>query len=189
MSTDSAAAREPEQEPVAFLPPAVATLLNGGEEVSCTGKRCEIAVWDLYHAYELAHALVVQDVGEGLSVVYCARDGRDYVLNAEVLALTLEPLPRGVWRAVELELPLRLSGPEQKQKWRGVEPLGIEAGTETDEGPCVVLCVPDEEQCAWLRAFHSALAAETISDVLGQRVYAAFHAHHRAVPVSSLVSP
>ena len=127
---------------------------------------------------------------DAVSVVYCARDGREYELNAEVLALELEALPRVVWRAVEMELPLRLSGPEQEQKWRGVEPLGISAVGDRDEGPCVVLCVPDEKNCAWLRAYHSTLAAETIGAALGQRVRVSFFAHRPAgVPEPIAVPP
>jgi hypothetical protein len=105
------------------------------------------------------------------------------------LALTLEPLPRDVWRAVEMELPLRLSGPEQKRKWRGVEPLGIAAAGEPGAAPCVVLCVPDEGQCAWLKAFHTSFAAATIGDILGRQVDVSFCAHRPAVPAPSLVSP
>jgi len=178
---------EPGDGPGMALPAAVVALLDGEEEVSCTEAGREVAAWDLYHAYELARALEPEEEGEAIEVIYCARDGHEYALNAEVLAFALEPLPRGVWRAVEIELPLRLSGPEQKQKWRGVEPLGIRAAGEPDVAPCVVLCVPDEEQCAWLRAFHASLAAETIGGVLGQQIRVSFYAHRRLVPTPSLV--
>ena len=164
------------------MPAAVAALLDGEDEVLYTEAGCEVAAWDLYHAYELARALESEEEGEAIEVIYCARDRYEYTLNTEVLAFALVPLPRGVWRAVEMELPLRLSGPEQKQKWRGVEPLGIGAASEPEAVSHVVLCVPDEEQCAWLRAFHASLAAETIGGVLGQQVRVSFYAHRRLVP-------
>ena len=170
-----------EMKTAAALPPPIVAILNGEEEVSCTEAGYEIAAWELYHAYQLARAVHKHGVEDAVSVVYCARDGREYELNAEVLALELEALPRVVWRAVEMELPLRLSGPEQERKWRGVEPLGISAVGDTDEGPCVVLCVSDEKTCAWLRAFHSTLAAETIGAALGQRVRVSLFAHRPAV--------
>jgi len=179
-----------EMKTAVALPPPIVAILNGEEEVSCAGAGYEIAAWELYHAYQLARAVHKHGVEDAVSVVYCARDGREYELNAEVLALELETLPRVVWRAVEMELPLRLSGPEQEQKWRGVEPLGISAVGDTDEGRCVVLCVPDEKNCAWLRAFHSMRAAETIGAVLGQRVRVSFFAHRPAVvPEPNPVAP
>ena len=181
---EGAPATDPESGdgPGIALPAAVAALLDGEDEVLYTEAGCEVAAWDLYHAYELARALESEEEGEAIEVIYCARDRYEYTLNTEVLAFALAPLPRGVWRAVEMELPLRLSGPEQKQKWRGVEPLGIGAASEPEAASHVVLCVPDEEQCAWLRAFHASLAAETIGGVLGQQVRVSFYAHRRLVP-------
>ena len=189
-TVDAQGADALEMRTAVALPPPIASILNGEEEVSCAEAGCEIAAWELYHAYLLARAAHKHGVEDAVSVVYCARDGREYELNAEVLALELEALPRVVWRAVEMELPLRLSGPEQEQKWRGVEPLGISAVGDRDEGPCVVLCVPDEKNCAWLRAYHSTLAAETIGAALGQRVRVSFFAHRPAgVPEPIAVPP
>lgn len=142
--------------------------------MSCTDQGCEIVSWELYPAYRLARAASLHSVDDQVSVVYCAHDGREYVLNPKVLALALDPLPREVWHAVEIELPLRLSGREQKRMWHSVEPLGMsDAGTET----CVVLCVPEEKDCEWLRAFHAGVAAEMIGAILGKPVRVFFYAH------------
>ncbi len=179
-----------EGSPAQGLPPPLTSLLHGKEGIACTDEGCEIVSRDLYPVYQLARAVQQHGLEDAVSVVYRARDGREYVLNAEVLAYELEELPSGVWHSVEKELPLRLSGREQKRMWHAVEPLGIGSDSDAGEGVCVVLCVPDEEDCEWLRAFHSTLAAEMIGAVLGKPVRICFYAHRPVVlPEPSLVPP
>jgi hypothetical protein len=155
------------------LPDQIRRLLQGTELVEETSEGVALATSDLYHAYCLARAVRACACGEQVAVEVIGPGGRRYPLNAEVLALEVEPLPGGQWASVWQELQWQMDRAVFLRWWQGVKPLGVQSPAGSDV-PCVVLGVPSAEARAWIETKHLSLVRRTLSGVLGQPVEALF---------------
>ena len=177
-------AADPEWEPPdkIALPDAIEGMLLGHEEVGRTDAGLTIETRDLAHAIRLARA--VCDGGWGQSIEVFFAGGQRYALNAEVLALTVEPLSKETWDAARQELRWQMSRAVYDRWWREVQPLGVE--TEPASASCVVLGAPSAEVRAWILSKQMPMVARTLAGVLGQEVNVRLDVYARALPEASL---
>jgi hypothetical protein len=161
------------------FPASFRNLLDEDDQIEKTETGWEIATWDLYRAYRLAR-LAQQERGPAIVVFYCDDQDVEHVLNAEVLALTVEPLAGSVWKEAQLELAWVMSRGVFEQRWRGVRPLGI----LRDDAPCVVLGVPTVAACDWIVSRQTALVERTLSEILGHSLQVRFMVYGQEQPVA-----
>jgi hypothetical protein len=148
------------------LPEAVTHLFLGHEEIVETDAGWAISTRDLGHAVRLARAVSAGDWAREIEVFLIG--GRRYVLNAEVLALAVEPLSSETWDTVRQELQWQMSRAVFDRWWREVQPLGM--AIEGAPAPCVVLGAPSADVRAWIESKHMPIVERTLAGVLGQAV-------------------
>jgi hypothetical protein len=177
------AEREELPEQTWLLPAAIAGLLLGDEEISEESEGWAIRTRDLHHAVCLARAVRGGDWEQQIEVFYGA-GGQRYALNAEVLALSVEPLSRETWDTVRQELQWQMARGVFDRWWREVQPLGIATGPAAT--PCVVLGTPTADVRDWIVSKQMPIVARTLAGVLGQAVDVRIEVYAEPLPVASL---
>ena len=164
------------------LPTPIRGLIDEDDQAEQTETGWEIATWDLYRAYRLACLVQQQESQSEIVVFYCDDRDVEHVLNAEILALAVEPLAGSVWKEARLELAWLMSRSVFERRWRGVLPLGM----LRDDAPCVVLCAPTEAARDWIVSRQMPLVERTLGEILGRSLQVRFVVYGREQPVPSL---
>jgi hypothetical protein len=167
------------------LPAWIRSLIDEDDQVEPTEAGWEIVTWDLYHAYRLARLVQQQEMPSEIAVFYCDEWDVEHVLNAEILALAVEPLAGPAWNEAKLELAWLMPRSVLERQWRGVQPLGI----VEDDVPCVVLCAPTEAARDWIVSRQLPLVERTLGEILGLSLRVRFVVYGRRQPVPSLTAP
>jgi hypothetical protein len=155
------------------LPEKVRALLGGDEIVEREGDGLVIVTPALYQAYRLGRAAERAGGAIPIAVYFVDRGGQEHVLNAEILALSVEALPTEAWDALRQELPWHMTPALYERWWRDVQPLGVVArGDEPDVR--VILGVFTAAARDWLTARQRTIVERALSGILGHPVRVRF---------------
>jgi hypothetical protein len=163
----------PEEQAVPYpqaVPEPVRSLLLGDEIVEQEDGRLVIVTPSLYRAYLLARAAGQLAEECPVSVFLSDRGGREHSLNAEILALGIEPLSERDWNVTLRELRGRMAFSTFEYWWRDVLPLGV----THDPDECVLLGAFAAHVREWLEARHQIIAERALSGILGRPVRVRF---------------
>ena len=158
---------------------------SGSAEISQIERGWRIVERDLYQAYCLLTGVVELGKREQIEVCFEGFSGREYTLNAEILALEIVPCTRDAVRLIPQELSWLMPPELYRHWWRDVLPVGLFVFNAQDR-PCVVIGVPAEDVKDWIVSRQMTLLKQVCDNVLEQVVDVVLVVYALPEPVPSL---